>query len=78
MNRNPKKNKEGYDDPTAYHGTKPLVDRDNQIEKAHRQLINSVLTLAGWRAFRLKAVSCCDTEKQAVFSNKEEYRYDWY
>lgn len=32
----------------------------------------------GWRAFRLKAVSCCDTEKQAVFSNKEEYRYDWY
>ena len=36
MNRNPKKNKEGYDDPTAYHGTKPLVDRDNQIEKAHK------------------------------------------
>lgn len=55
MNRNPKKNKEGYDDPTAYHGTKPLVDRDNQIEKAHRQLINSVLTLAGLARFQVES-----------------------
>ena len=55
MNRNPKKNKEGYDDPTAYHGTKPLVDIDNQIEKAHRQLINSVLTLAGLAGFQVES-----------------------
>lgn len=55
MNRNPKKNKEGYNDPTAYHGTKPLVDRDNQIEKAHRQLINSVLTLAGLAGFQVES-----------------------
>ena len=55
MNRNPKKNKEGYDDPTAYHGTKLLVDRDNQIEKAHRQLINSVLTLAGLAGFQVES-----------------------
>lgn len=55
MNRNPKKNKEGYDDPTAYHGAKPLVDRDNQIEKAHRQLINSVLTLAGLAGFQVES-----------------------
>ncbi len=55
MNKNPKKNKEGYDDPTAYHGTKPLVDRDNQIEKAHRQLINSFLTLAGLAGFQVES-----------------------
>lgn len=55
MNKNPKKNKEGYDDPTAYHGTKPLVDRDNKIEKAHRQLITSLLTLAGLAGFQVES-----------------------
>ena len=32
-----------------------VVDRDNQIEKAHRQLINSVLTLAGLAGFQVES-----------------------
>jgi hypothetical protein len=54
---NPKKNSEGYADPTAYYGTKPIVRQerqDKQIENAHRQLINSFLSLASLAGFEVE------------------------
>ena len=41
MNTNPKKNSEGYSDPTAYEGLRPIIEEENALERRVTQLIKT-------------------------------------
>ena len=36
---NPRKNAEGYADPTAYYGTKEIIEQETEAEKKNRAII---------------------------------------
>lgn len=37
--KDPRKNTEGYPDPTAYHGLKKIIREENEIEKLNSKII---------------------------------------
>lgn len=52
MNRNPKKNSEGYPDPTAYEGLRPIIEEENALERRVNQLIKTLKYITGLRTSR--------------------------
>ncbi len=51
MNTNPKKNAEGYPDPTAYEGTKNIIREETELERRVNTLIKTlknVIRLSGF------------------------------
>lgn len=53
MNRNPKKNSEGYPDPTAYEGLRPIIEEENALERRVNQLIKTLKYITGLAGFEL-------------------------
>ena len=48
---NPRKNAEGYADPTAYYGTKEIIEQETEAEKKNRAIIyafRQITELAGF------------------------------
>ena len=54
MNKNPKLNSEGYYDPTAYEGLKPIIKEESQEQKRVTTFIGIIKGLA--EMFGLKIV----------------------
>lgn len=52
-NGNPRKNSEGYDDPTAYFGTKKVVKKDREVEKAYKRAMHLMLSIADVAGFEV-------------------------
>lgn len=53
MNTNPKKNSEGYSDPTAYEGLRPIIEEENAIGRRVTQLIKTLKYIIGLAGFEL-------------------------
>lgn len=53
MNRNPMKNSEGYPDPTAYGGLRPVIEEENALERRVTQLIKTLKYIIGLAGFEL-------------------------
>ena len=53
MNTNPKKNSEGYSDPTAYEGLRPIIEEENALERRVTQLIKALKYIIGLAGFEL-------------------------
>lgn len=53
MSRNPMKNSEGYSDPTAYEGLRPIIDEENALERRVNQLIKTLKYITGLAGFEL-------------------------
>lgn len=53
MSRNPMKNSEGYSDPTAYEGLRPIIDEENSLERRVNQLIKTLKYITGLAGFEL-------------------------
>ena len=53
MNTNPKKNSEGYSDPTAYEGLRPIIEEENALERRVNQLIKTLKYITGLAGFEL-------------------------
>lgn len=53
MNQNPKKNNEGYADPTAYYGTKDIIREEQDIEKLNHKVIQSFRLLVDLAGFEI-------------------------
>lgn len=53
MNRNPMKNSEGYSDPTAYGGLRPVIEEENALERRVNQLIKTLKYITGLAGFEL-------------------------
>lgn len=50
---NPKNNSEGYPDPTAYNGTKPLIDAEAATLKIIGDLVHVIKWTAGQAGFEI-------------------------
>ena len=44
----PRRNEEGYLDLTAYHGTKNIIQEENEAERKNKDLIHTFRLLAGF------------------------------
>lgn len=53
MNRNPKRNSEGYPDPTAYEGLRPIIEEENALERRVNQLVKTLKYITGLAGFEL-------------------------
>ena len=68
MNRNPKKNSEGYPDPTAYEGLRPIIEEENALERRVNQLIKTLKYITGLAGFELiSRIEIKDKETGRVF-----------
>ncbi|MBQ9704279.1 MAG: hypothetical protein IJV68_07035 [Clostridia bacterium] len=68
MNRNPKKNSEGYPDPTAYEGLRPIIEEENALERRVNQLIKTLKYITGLAGFELIArIEIKDKETGRIF-----------
>lgn len=52
-NQNPKKNLEGYADPTAYNGLKGIIKEESESEKKNRELIHVFRRIASLAGFEI-------------------------
>lgn len=50
---NPRKNPEGYTDPTAYYGTKNIIKEEERIEKLSMELIQTCKLFAELAGFEV-------------------------
>lgn len=50
---NPKNNSEGYADPTAYNGTKPLIDAEAATMKSIGELVHTVKMMCALTGFEV-------------------------
>lgn len=53
MCKNPQKNCEGYPDPTAYMGLRPVIEEENALERRVNQLIKTLKYITGLAGFEL-------------------------
>ena len=53
MNRNPYTNSEGYPDPTAYEGLRPIIEEENALERKVAQLIKILKYIISSAGFEL-------------------------
>ena len=68
MNRNPKKNSEGYPDPTAYEGLRPIIEEENALERKVNQLIKTLKYITGLAGFELiSRIEIKDKETGRIF-----------
>ena len=68
MNRNPKKNSEGYPDPTAYEGLRPIIEEENALERRVNQLIKTLKYITGLADFELiSRIEIKDKETGRIF-----------
>lgn len=68
MNRNPKKNSEGYPDPTAYAGLRPIIEEENALERRVNQLIKTLKYITGLAGFELiSRIEIKDKETGMIF-----------
>ncbi len=68
MNRNPKKNSEGYPDPTAYEGLRPIIEEENALERRVNQLIKTLKYITGLAGFELiSRIEIKDKETGRIF-----------
>lgn len=68
MNRNPKKNSEGYPDPTAYEGLRPVIEEENALERRVNQLIKTLKYITGLAGFELiSRIEIKDKETGRIF-----------
>ena len=68
MNRNPKRNSEGYPDPTAYEGLRPIIEEENALERRVNQLIKTLKYITGLAGFELiSRIEIKDKETGRVF-----------
>lgn len=68
MNRNPKKNSEGYPDPTAYEGLRPIIEEENALERRVNQLIKTLKYITGLAGFELVSrIEIKDKETGRIF-----------
>lgn len=52
-NTNPRKNSEGYSDPTAYFGLKSIIEEENTLEREVNTLIRVLKYIIGNSGFEL-------------------------
>jgi hypothetical protein len=50
-NKNPFFNQSGYADPTAYHGLKPIIQEEQELDKKVHNLINVLKFIVEWAGF---------------------------
>lgn len=68
MNRNPEKNSEGYPDPTAYEGLRPIIEEENALERRVNQLIKTLKYITGLAGFELiSRIEIKDKETGRIF-----------
>lgn len=68
MNRNPMKNSEGYSDPTAYGGLRPVIEEENALERRVNQLIKTLKYITGLAGFELiSRIEIKDKQTRRVF-----------
>lgn len=68
MNTNPKKNSEGYSDPTAYEGLRPIIEEENALERRVNQLIKTLKYITGLAGFELiSRIEIKDKETGRIF-----------
>ena len=68
MNRNPKRNSEGYPDPTAYEGLRPIIEEENALERRVNQLIKTLKYITGLAGFELiSRIEIKDKETGRIF-----------
>ena len=68
MNRNPKKNSEGYPDPTAYEGLRPIIEEENALERRVNQLIKTLKYITGLAGFEvISRIEIKDKETGRIF-----------
>lgn len=68
MNRNPKRNSEGYSDPTAYEGLRPIIEEENALERRVNQLIKTLKYITGLAGFELiSRIEIKDKETGRIF-----------
>lgn len=53
MADNPRRNSEGYYDPTAYMGLKPIIDEENALEREVNMLIKVLKYIISKSGFEL-------------------------
>ena len=44
-------NHEGYPDPTAYNGLKPVIKEENELDKKVHNLVNTLKFIVEWAGF---------------------------
>ena len=49
----PRRNEEGYLDLTAYHGTKSIIQEENEVERKNKDLIHTFRLLADMAGFEI-------------------------
>lgn len=68
MADNPKRNSEGYSDPTAYEGLRPIIAAENALEKDVNILIKVLKYIIGKSGFELiNRIELKDTKSGRVF-----------
>lgn len=68
MNKNPKRNSEGYPDPTAYEGLRPIIEEENALERRVNQLIKTLKYITGLAGFELiSRIEIKDKETGRIF-----------
>lgn len=68
MNRNPKRNSEGYSDPTAYEGLRPIIEEENALERRVNQLIKTLKYITSLAGFELiSRIEIKDKETGRIF-----------
>lgn len=50
---NKKNNSEGYSDPTAYNGSKPLIDAEAAVMKTISELVHIIKWIAGQAGYEV-------------------------
>lgn len=53
MADNPRRNSEGYYDPTAYMGLKPIIDEENALEREANMLVKVLKYIISKSGFEL-------------------------
>lgn len=53
MADNPRRNSEGYYDPTAYMGLKPIIDEENALEREVNMLVKVLKYIVSKSGFEL-------------------------
>lgn len=53
MADNPRRNSEGYFDPTAYMGLKPIIDEENALEREVNMLVKVLKYIVSKSGFEL-------------------------
>lgn len=68
MADNPKRNREGYSDPTAYEGLRPIIAAENALEKDVNMLIKVLKYIISKSGFELiNRIELKDTKSGRVF-----------